>query len=181
MDVLLKKKDIEYPPSQQTLQAIYGESPPQLPPAAAERGQALHLSASEQMDRRVFDITNMCEMVCCCLQKTNLELNDEEAIFRKQSCCLKGVRREPYAQLGSVEPARLFCGLCVNVQTDQNLVCPGCGCNHHLTETISAELQNRKVKRGNIAQIRQQDRVCRVGKLFLFSRCLGRYFKSWGP
>lgn len=159
MDVLLKKKDIEYPPSQQTLQAIYGESPPQLPPAAAERGQALHLSASEQMDRRVFDITNMCEMVCCCLQKTNLELNDEEAIFRKQSCCLKGVRREPYAQLGSVEPARLFCGLCVNVQTDQNLVCPGCGCNHHLTETISAELQNRKVKRGNIAQIRQQENL----------------------
>lgn len=181
MDVLLNKKNIAYPPSQQMLQAIYGESLPQLPPAAAERGQALHLSASEQMDRRVFDITNMFEMVCCCLQKTNLELNDEEAIFRKQSCCVKAVRREPYAQLGSVEPARLFCGLCVNVQTDQNLVCPGCGCNHHLTETISAELQNRKVKRGNIAQIRQQDRVCRVGKLCLFSRGLARYFKSRGP
>ena len=29
--------------------------------------------------------------------------------------------------------------------------------NQGLTEEISAELQNRKVKRGNIAQIRQQD------------------------
>ena len=130
MDILLKKKDISYPPSQQTLQAIYGENPPRLPPMSAERGHALHLSASEQMERRVFDITNICERICCCLQTTNLELNDEEAVFRKNSCCIKAVRREPYAQLGSVEPARLFCGLCVNVQTDQNLVCPGCGCDH---------------------------------------------------
>lgn len=29
--------------------------------------------------------------------------------------------------------------------------------NQGLTEEISTELQNRKVKRGNIAQIRQQD------------------------
>lgn len=159
MDILLKKKDISYPPSQQTLQAIYGENPPHLPPVSSERGQALHLSASEQMERRVFDITNIFEKICCCLQTTSLELNDEEAIFRKSSCCLKAVRREPYAQLGSVEPARAFFGLWVNVQTDQNFVCPGCGCDHRLTEEISAELQNRKVKRGNIAQIRQQENL----------------------
>ena len=138
MDILLKKKDISYPPSQQTLQAIYGANPPHLPPVSAERGQALHLSASEQMERRVFDITNVFEKICCCLQTTSLELNDEEAIFRKNSCCLKAVRREPYAQLGSVEPARAFFGLCVNVQTDQNFVCPGCGCDHRFWMDCSA-------------------------------------------
>lgn len=158
MDVLLKKQNVSYPPSQQTQIDMYGPNPPTLPsPASERRGEALHLSASEQMDSRNFDITNCFEFACCCFQKTNLELNDEEAIFRKNSFCLKAVRREPYAQLGSVEPARLFGGLCVNVSTDQNLVCPGCGCDHQKTEQISAELQERKVKRGNIAQIRQQD------------------------
>ena len=157
MDVLLKNQGVEYPPSPQTMQAIYGPTPPQLPPAGTGRGETLHLSASEQMPQRSFDITNTCEQIFCCCQSTNLELNDEEAIFRKKSCCLKAVRREPYAQLGSVEPARLFCGTCVNVATDQNTVCPGCGCNKQLTAEVSDELQRRKVKRGNIAQIRQQE------------------------
>ncbi|CAK9066211.1 unnamed protein product [Durusdinium trenchii] len=159
MDILLKNQGVAYPPSQETMQAVYGPNPPQLPSAGAQRGEAMHLSASEQMPQRSFNITNACDFVCCCCMTTNLELNDEEAIFRQKSCCLKSVRREPYAQLGSVEPARLCFGACVNVHTDQNMVCPGCGCNQRLTQEISDELQHRKVKRGNIAQIRQQENL----------------------
>ena len=155
MDVLLHKEGVDFPPAQETMRQIYGPNIPQLPQGS--RGEALHLSASEQMSQRSFDSTNICERLLLCCQSTNLELNDEEAIFRKKSCCLKAVRREPYAQLGSVQPNWLFCGKCVNVATDQNFVCPGCGCNYDLTQEISAELQKRKVKRGNIAQIRQQD------------------------
>ena len=156
-DILLRQQGMQYPPSQATMAAIYGAQQPQLPPASAGVGQAIHLHASEQMPTRSFDITNACERLFLCCQSSHLELNDEEAIFRRKSCCLKSVRREPYAQLGSVEPAQLCCGLCVNVQTDQNLVCPGFGCSHDSVTEIASELQNRKVKRGNIAQIRQQD------------------------
>ena len=138
--------------------AMYGVQPPLLPSATAEAGQGIHASASEQMPTRNFDITSMFERVFCCCQTTHLELNDEEAVFRRKSCCLKAVRREPYAQLGSVEPAQLCCGVCVNVHTDQNMVCPGCGCSHDKVREVATELQNRKVKRGNIAQIRQQDK-----------------------
>eukprot|EP00913_Durusdinium_trenchii_P004639 g4306.t1 len=75
--------DTSYPPSQQTMSAVYGEQGPEIQPPSSL---------------------------------------PHEAIFRQKSCCLKSVRREPYAQLGSVEPARLCFGACVNVHTDQNMV-----------------------------------------------------------
>ncbi|CAJ1439276.1 unnamed protein product [Effrenium voratum] len=156
-DVLLSHAGVAYPPTQETMAAVYGASPPQLPPG--QPGEAVHLSASEQMETRHYDITNTCARLLCCCLESHLELNEEEAIFRGRSCCVKSVRREPYAQLGSVAPAELCCGACVNVKTDQNVVCPGCGCNRELTTEVAAELQNRKVKRGNIAQIQLQENL----------------------
>ncbi|CAE7028004.1 unnamed protein product [Symbiodinium sp. KB8] len=155
-DILLHKKGIEYPPSQQTLQAIYS-SVPTLPPSGRD-GQTLHANASEQMDTKHYSIVNCFDQVCCCMSH-KLELNDEEAIFRMSNCCMQMISREPYAQLGSVEPISGCMGLCKTVHTDKNHICPGCGCSHPLVNEIATELQHRKVKRGNIAQIRMQENL----------------------
>eukprot|EP00427_Karlodinium_veneficum_P054303 CAMPEP_0169407022 /NCGR_PEP_ID=MMETSP1017-20121227/57873_1 /TAXON_ID=342587 /ORGANISM="Karlodinium micrum, Strain CCMP2283" /LENGTH=319 /DNA_ID=CAMNT_0009513887 /DNA_START=162 /DNA_END=1118 /DNA_ORIENTATION=+ len=157
-DVLLHKQDIAFPPSQETMTSIYGAQPPTLPPASAP-GQGIHFEASKLLDTKHYDISNTCRRVCACNETIDLELNDEEAIFRKTSCCATGTRREPYAQLGSVEPASLCCGVCGNVSTDQNVIMPGCGCDHEKLKEIAAELQHRKVTRGNIAQIKQQENL----------------------
>jgi len=156
-DILLHKKGIEYPPSQQTLQAIYGSSVPTLPPSGRD-GQTLHANASEQMDTKHYSIVSCIDQVCCCMSH-KLELNDEEAIFRQSNCCMQMISREPYAQLGSVEPVSGCMGLCTSVHTDKNHICPGCGCSHTLVNEVATELQHRKVKRGNIAQIRMQENL----------------------
>ncbi|CAE7204042.1 unnamed protein product [Symbiodinium natans] len=156
-DIFLHKKGIEYPPSQQTLQAVYGLAVPTLPPGGTH-GETLHAGASEQMDTKNFSIVNACDQCCFCTSHT-LELNDEEAIFRLKNCCVQATSREPYAQLGSVEPISGCMGLCSSVHTDQNQICPGLGCSHALVNEIATELQHRKVKRGNIAQIRMQENL----------------------
>lgn len=48
------------------------------------------------------------------------------------------------------------CCCCYSVSTGQNMVSPGCGCSKALVEEIAGELQDRKVKRGNIAQVRRR-------------------------
>ena len=171
-DILLHTKGIEYPPSQQTLQAIYS-SVPTLPPSGRD-GQALHANASEQMDTKHYSIVNCFDQVCCCMSH-KLELNDEEAIFRMSNCCMQMISREPYAQLGSVEPISGCMGLCKTVHTDKNHICPGCGCSHPLVNEIATELQHRKVKRGNIAQIRMQDDHEICAQWFINKSCNHRY------
>lgn len=158
-DVLLHNQKLDFPPSQETMVSIYGPSPPTLPAANATLGKCIHYEPSQLLETKHYDITNTCARLLCCNLTVSLELNDEEAIFRQQSCCAASTGREPYAQLGSVEPASLFCGLCGNIQTDRNVVCPGCGCDHALLKELADELQHRKVTRGNIAQIKQQENL----------------------
>lgn len=158
-DLLLEKRSVSYPPSQETMSAIYGEDPPRLPPSEDRPGEGMHFQASEMLDTVAFEITTNLERWCLFGQRSTLELNDEEAVFTRESCCLKSRRREPFAQLGSVEPAQCCCGGCVMVETDQNMISPGCGCSYAQVSEIAAELQHRKVKRGNIAQIRLQENL----------------------
>lgn len=157
-DILLHQQQIEYPPSQATMSGIYGAQAPTLPPASGPRGQELHLSASEKMENKMFHIATWCDAYCCCAEHT-LELNDEEAVFHLKNCCMDSWSREPYAQLGSVEPAEACNHTCVGVSTDKQHISPGFGCSHALVSEIARELQYRKVKRGNIAQIRQQENL----------------------
>lgn len=158
-DILLHNQGIEFPPSQDEMTAIYGHSPPTLPATGTAGGRGIHYEASQLFETMNFDITNTVSAICCCCLRATLELNDEEAIFRTSNCCMQSTRREPYAQLGSVEPASICCGICTNVQTDQNVICPGFGCANELLRTVASELQERKVKRGNIAQIQQQENL----------------------
>ena len=104
-----------------------------------------------------------------------LELNDEEAIFRMSNCCMQMISREPYAQLGSVEPISGCMGLCKSVHTDKNHIWIGCGCSRPLINEIATELQHRKVKRGNIAQIRMQDDHEICAQWFIKKSCNHRY------
>lgn len=158
-DVLMHHSGVQFPPTQETMHSIYGQTVPTLPPHS-DKDKAIHLISSEKVDTKSYGITNYCDFVECCCQTENLELNGEEAVFTKSSCCLKSRRREPYFSLASVEPSENCCGVCKTVATESNIVSPGCcGANTALVEEIAGELQQRKLKRGNIAQIRQQENL----------------------
>jgi len=156
-DIVLKHLDIMYPPTQETLTSLYGQTPPTLPTDEAERGSGIHIQASSQFETRSWPITNWCDKVCC--QDADLEVNDEEAVVSRSGPCCRSKMREPYAQMGSVEVRKACCGLLTGVSTDSTAISPECGCSHALVEDISGELQSRKVARGNIAQIRQQENL----------------------
>ena len=117
---------------------------PQLPPVGI-RGQEVHLVSSERTDTRLYDISRWEDRVSCGTQR--MELNDEEAVFFYDSCCVEVVKREPYAHMGSVEVSQEF-KCCVSVSTDQATIRPGCGCNRPLTEEISHELQRLEIEVG---------------------------------
>jgi len=159
-DIVLKHFEIQYPPQQFTMTAIYGPNPPTLPSDEGERGSGIHLESSAQFETRSWTITNhCCETVCCCCQTSALQLNDEEAVVSRSGPCSRSTVREPYAQLGSVEKSEVCCGVCSSVETDSALISPGWGCSRAVVEDIAAELQRRKVKRGNIAQIKMQENL----------------------
>lgn len=155
-DLLMRNIGVVYPPTQATMTSIYGASPPRLPSDEAERGSGIHIKASERLDTRSWMVTNCCENLCC--QTTQLELDDEEAVTRTTGPCCKNIRREPYAQMGSVEKVET-CKVCVNVSTDSATINPNFGCARELVDEIAGELQFRKVTRGNIAQIKQQENM----------------------
>ena len=94
----------------------------------------------------------------------SLVLEADEAVYTQNNCCQNSVERRPYAQLGDVQ--HIKCCLCLRgVKTDLGgegkggsmPISPGCGCSDDLVQEIAEELQRRKVGRGNIAQLRQQE------------------------
>merc|ERR1739838_423855 len=56
----------------------------------------------------------------------------------------------PYAEMDSVDIQKSCC-CCWSV----NDTSPGCGCDKALVEEIGNDLQDRKLKRGNIAHLKQ--------------------------
>lgn len=157
-DILMQNLSIAYPPSQETMVSMYGASPPTLPSDEAERGSGIHIQSSERLDTRQWNITNFTDRICRCCQSVNLELNDEESLITRHGPCCRSIVREPYAQMGSVEKASVCC-VCASAQTDHAVISPDCGCSSGVVNEIAHELQRRKVLRGNIAQIKQQENL----------------------
>lgn len=157
-DILMKKLAVAYPPEQDTMNQLYGANPPSLPSNEAERGSGIHIQASERLGTRSWTTTNWADMVCCCCTQTSLTVDDEEFVVERVGPLCTGKDRRPYAQMGSVEKTDACC-CCRNVTTDTQIFSPGCGCATDLVEDIGNELQFRKVTRGNIAQIKQQENL----------------------
>ena len=121
----------------------------------------------QQFEKRTFDVTSQCERYCrciCCpcvgLSTTKLELGPDEAVLSKHDCCNHIVQKRPYAQLGSVD-SHHECGICWSVGSDltgrDGRLMPGWGCNAPLVREIVEELQERKLGRGNVAQMRSHE------------------------
>ena len=105
----------------------------------------------------------------CCgpniCQTMTLELEAEEMVVVTTNCCgEKQTQKRPYAQLGEVSKANDCCGTWfISVDglpaSDPKGLAPGaaCGGNKDLVDELERELQARKIGRGNVAQIKEQE------------------------
>eukprot|EP00812_Abedinium_dasypus_P012600 NODE_610_length_1447_cov_328.279454.p1 GENE.NODE_610_length_1447_cov_328.279454~~NODE_610_length_1447_cov_328.279454.p1 ORF type:complete len:425 (-),score=149.09 NODE_610_length_1447_cov_328.279454:155-1288(-) len=157
LDTVYDKLSIQYPPNQETMDRIYQGRPPK---ALRNRKPMPHIDAAQAFETRQFNVTNYCELICTlvnCVGPTTREmvLEPEEMLLTTKNWCLMNTQRTPYAQLGSVD-VETACLCCSNLP---DVATPGCGCNRALVDDIAEELQKRKVKRGNIAQMKMQENM----------------------
>mmetsp|Transcript_6296 Transcript_6296/g.14336 ORF Transcript_6296/g.14336 Transcript_6296/m.14336 type:complete len:743 (+) Transcript_6296:85-2313(+) len=127
----------------------------QYPPSDMSKLPAIrpHAAPSEQFPTRKFDVTNYCGALFCCFTlKTEMTLENDKVITDSSSCIGADQTSQPYAQISSVDEAR-GCYCCRSV----NGIVPGCGCQGQKVTDLANELQQRKVKRGDIAQLRNQE------------------------
>jgi hypothetical protein len=121
----------------------------------------------QQFEKKNYDATNYIESCCilvfcpfCGWTTKKLELDTDEAILKTDNNCTHTVQKRPYAQLGSVDSVN-NCGVCWGVKSDisgaEGEISRGCGCDEGWVKEVLSELQQRKVGRGNIAQIKAQE------------------------
>lgn len=155
-DLLIKKENIQFPPSPETIQAVWGGSVP--------RGLTVntqgHIEPDKEFQTKTYDVTNKflaCSSFVRCMgcHSTTLELDGDELTIVQKNWCNEIISTTPYGNLGSVETEQQCC-CCVMIP---EIAAPGFGCSTELVEEIAAELQERKVKRGNIAQMKQQENI----------------------
>ena len=147
--------DTLYPPSQETMSAVYGQQGPDIRPPEA----LPHAVASQQFETREFNIRNELTNCCCFALSCGLAgctshkitLESEQVVTQYHNNCMTSTDKEPYAQLRAVDEEVVCCCHMVN------WMIPGwCGDTRRIHE-IASELQSRKVGRGNIAQLRNQE------------------------
>jgi len=164
---VLNKLGVQYPPSQETMMKEYGPGFTLPTSKDGYMGEEVHVGPSQQHGEKDYGVTNYIESCCVCFwtlglagcQTQHLHLGEEEVTLTKKDFCTTSTMRMPYAQLGSVDVESICCGQCFNVETDGGTIQPKCGCDKQLTDKISEDLQNRKVSRGNIAQVRMQENL----------------------
>ncbi|CAJ1461703.1 unnamed protein product [Effrenium voratum] len=138
--------ETQYPPGATALAELYGKTP-ELPAIRP------HAKPSEEFPVREFEVTNSCEsLFCCCTQKDNMTLEPDKMVLKKTNCMGESVNSMPYAQLQSVDEGRC-CYCCRGV----NGIIPGCGCAGDKVADLAQELQQRKLGRGDVAQLKNQE------------------------
>jgi len=156
-DLIMEKEGIVYPPSQETIGKVWGGV---TPVALRNPVAAPHVGESKQFDKQEYDITNWWDCVTNCLQlrgplKRKMTLEPEEMFIETTDWCSRRNERTPYAQLASVEVETVCC--CCSAIPD--VAHPRCGCAKEYVEEIAADLQERKVMRGGIAQFKMQENI----------------------
>ena len=115
---------------------------------------------------REYDVTPFNLFPCCIHMRKTIQIGKDEVRIESimQNCIDKHNRKEkrPYAQLGKVDVSMNCCCFCWqqwHVVIDQNVLYPGFGCDKALIQTIAADLQDKKVKRGNIQLIKNSETI----------------------
>jgi len=157
-DLMLKKEGVQYPPTPQTMDEVF----PGQKPRALTHQQMPQLEPKRDFDTKSYGVTNYIACLCGCLccpccgpLTSKMTLMPDEMLMVNENWCYKQSSRTPYGNLGAVETETMCC--CCSQLPD--LATPGCGCSNGLVDEIAAELQERKVKRGNIAQMKQQENI----------------------
>lgn len=159
-DLVMKNQGIAYPPSPQVMQEAFQGTVPRA--LRASLGHP-HIEPDKEFETRVFDVTNYVEGVCnllctCCMagwRTSTMELGPDEMLIEKKDFCMRAQSRTPYGNLGAVETETTFC-CCSELPDVAN---PRWGCSNDYVEEIAKELQERKEKRGMIAQMKQQENI----------------------
>lgn len=156
--MILEQERVQFPPAQAEMNNIF----PHKQPRALTHEMKPHIEPWKDFETKTYNITNypanICGfLICPCQGCTGdeLELTPHEMIQRSENLCGRTSSRTPYGNLGAVETETACC--CCSTLPD--IGTPGCGCSSAFVEEIAAELQERKVKRGSIAQIMQQENI----------------------
>merc|ERR1712032_166243 len=139
-----------YPPTQAKMTSRCGDNPPVLSREQQE--------VAEQVEMKTYDVTNTCDNIGNCMgtcgiagcTTETLELHQDDLFIVTKNNLDDSNMKTPYAEMDSVDIARSCC--CFWSVNDTS---PGCGCDRAEVEEIAAELQDRKLKRGNIAHLKQ--------------------------
>jgi hypothetical protein len=164
LPLLCQKEGVQYPPDQAKMSAVMAREnqggPVENPDISIlkQQGVAAQIGATAQVETKTFDVTNTCDNIstlCCTCgmagcTKREMELKEDMVIITEKNNLDDLNIHMPYAQMGSVDYTKA-CGCCYAVNDES----PGCGCQKDKVEEMAAELQKRKVMRGNIAQIKQ--------------------------
>lgn len=155
---LLQKEGIEYPPTPQVMDQVF----PDKKPRALTHQQNPQIEPHQDFDAKSYSVTNYIECCVGCLfcpckgpATSTLELLPDEMLLVKEDWCNRSTSRTSYGNLGAVE-TEVACCCCSQLP---DIATPGCGCSGSLVDEIAADLQERKVKRGNIAQMKQQENI----------------------
>jgi len=157
MALVEQELGIQYPPDAQTEAAVFGPK---------HKGCAPPVNQLEenavQVQEKEYNVTDTCAscMGCLCTcgmagcTDTKMELKEDYMLLTEKNNCGVMEIKQPYGNLGSVDFDK-FCCCCYSV----NQIAPGWGCSKDLVSEISGELQHRKVARGNIAQLKQLEKM----------------------
>lgn len=157
-ELILQKEGMPYPPSPQLMDEIF----PGQKPRALTHKQNPNIAPDKEFGSKKYNVTNLPSSICGCLfcpcagwTTQYVELVPDEILTVTDNCCTTTTSRVPYGNLGAVE-TETFCCCCTSLP---DIAVPGCGCSEGLVKEIAEELQERKVKRGNIAQMQQQENI----------------------
>jgi hypothetical protein len=111
-------------------------------------------------ETKKFDVSRYSDMLNCTFSE--LELGEEEATYTINKCfgLRSYTRKREYAELGYVE-SRKKCFVCRTVDSDlsEGGISPGFGCDKTKVLQIVQELRDRMAERGNIGQMKKQERM----------------------
>lgn len=157
-DLLMQSEGIQYPPTPEVMSQVF----PGKKPRALTHEQKVHIQPYKEFDTKEYSVTNYisscigCICCPCCGPTTNkLTLGPDEMLLETANWCNRNQSRTPYGNLGAVETETSCC--CCSELPD--IGAPGFGCSNDLVNEIAAQLQERKEKRGNIAQMMQQENI----------------------
>jgi hypothetical protein len=157
---ILKCEQIAYPPTQETIAAVFDGKTPKV---LTQSGAAIHLEPDKEFESKTYSVTNYPEsianLLCSCFlagwRTRKVELTPDEMLILTEDCCSISQSRTPYGNVDAVETETACC--CCSQLPE--VATPGCGCSKELVDEMANELQERKVRRGAIAQIKQQENI----------------------